>query len=184
MLFPQPWMFLYEENLAGDPQRPSLGLERVAFFHRGALAGVPRNFSGYAQTRLAAAHVLQADCFSVGRTRGSGAFRWFRRQPDEFFHEQSRQPFRSLHAVLRNTANCSGMGAGIALQNSRVRLADEALWQRAGAGRATAVGLEAYVAVGTRSCRWGHQVDYFSTRQAHRRRGGGLISKPWSPRWA
>jgi len=33
------------------------------------------------------------DRFSVGRTRGSAAFRRFRRQPDEFLHEQPRQPF-------------------------------------------------------------------------------------------
>src|SRR5260370_17724608 len=169
MLFPQPWIFSYEENLAGDPQRPSLGLERVAFFHRGALAGVSGDFSRYAQARLAAAHVLQADRFSVGRTRGSGAFRWFRRQPDEFLHTQPRQPLRSFHAVLRDSAICAGMGARIALQDSRGRLADEALWQRAGAGCATAVGFEAYVAVDARRCRGGHQLDYFSGSPAHPR---------------
>src|SRR5437016_3693255 len=133
MLFPQPWMFSYEEGLAGGPQRTSLGFERAAFLYRCAFAGVPGDFPRSAQTRLAAAHFLQADRLSVWRTRGSGAFRWFRRQPDELLHEQSRQPFRSLHAVLRDSAICAGLGAGIALQDSRVRLADEALWQRAGA---------------------------------------------------
>src|SRR5258708_1055876 len=162
MLFPQPWMFSYEESLAGGSQHTSLDLERTAFFHRGALAGVSGDFSRYAQARLAAADVLQADRFSLGRTRGSAAFRWFRRQPDEFLHEQPRQPFRSFHAVLRDSAICAGMGARIALQDSRVRLADEALWQRAGAGCATAVGFEAYVSVCARRCRWGHQLDYFS----------------------
>jgi len=47
---------------------------------------------------------------------------------------------------------------------------NEALWQRAGAGCATAVGFEAYVAVDARRCRWGHQLDYFSGSQAHARR--------------
>src|SRR5229473_494835 len=163
-------MFSYEESLAGGPQHASLGLERTAFFHRGALAGVSGNFSRYAQTRLVAAHVLQADRFSVGRARGSGAFRWFRRQPDILLHVQPRQPFRSFHAVLRDSTICAGMGARIALQDSRVRLADEALWQRAGAGCATAVGFEAYVAVDARRCRWGHQLDYLSGSQAHARR--------------
>src|SRR5260370_6331164 len=170
MLFPQLWMFSYEESLAGGSQHTSLDLERTAFFHRGAFAGVPGDFSRYAQTRLAAAHVLQADRFSVGRTRGSGAFRRFRCQPDEFLHEQPRQPLRSFYAVLRDSAVCAGMGAGIALQDSRVRLADEALWQRAGAGCAKAVGFEAHVAFDARRCRWGHQLDYFSGSQAHARR--------------
>src|SRR5258708_36567491 len=162
MLFPLPWMSSYEAFVAGDPERHSLDLERTAFFYRSAFAGVPGDFSRYAQARLAAADVLQADRFSVGGTRGSGAFRWFRRQPDEFLHDQPRQPFRSFHAVLRDSAICAGMGARIALQDSRVRLADEALWQRAGAGCATAVGFEAYVSVCARRCRWGHQLDYFS----------------------
>src|SRR5258708_37242125 len=170
MLFPQLWMFSYEESLAGGPQHTSLDLERTAFFHRGAFAGVPGDFSRYAQTRLAAADVLQADRFSLGRTRGSAAFRWFRRQPDEFLHEQPRQPFRSFHAVLRDSAICARVGVGIALQDSRLRLADEALWQRAGAGCATAVGFEAYVAVCPRRAHWWDQPEYFFGSQTGPRR--------------
>src|SRR5260370_39764782 len=99
MLFPQPWMFSYEESLAGDPQRPSLDLERTAFFHRGTDAGVPGDFSRYAQTRLAAAHVLQAECFSVGGTRWSGAFGRFRPPPGALLPGHTRQPFRSFYPV-------------------------------------------------------------------------------------
>src|SRR5260370_42420104 len=164
MLVRVPWMSSYAAFVAGDAQRHSLDLERTAFFYRRGFAGVPGDFARSPQARLAAADVLQADRFSVGRTRGSAAFRWFRRQPDEFFHEQPRQPLRSFHAVLRDSAICARVGVGIALQDSRVRLADEALWQRAGAGCATAVGLEAHVAVWAKRSRGGHPLGYFSGR--------------------
>src|SRR5260370_2374484 len=147
MLVRVPWMSSYEAFVAGDAQRHSLDLERTAFFYRSAFAGVPGDFSRSPQARLAAADVLQADRFSVGRTRGSAAFRWFRRQPDEFFHEQPRQPLRSFHAVLRDSAICARVGVGIALQDSRVRLADEALWPPAGAVCTTSAALQAHVPV-------------------------------------
>src|SRR6267378_4888918 len=152
MLFPPRWTSSYEENPAGDPQLHSLDLERTPFFHCCADAGVAGDFSRCAQTRLAAAHVLPADRFSVRGPRGSDSFREFRPQPDVFFHEQPRQPFRAIHAVLRDSAICTGMGAGIALQDSGVRLADEAIRKRSGSGRAATIGFETYVAAYAGCC--------------------------------
>src|SRR5260370_204259 len=140
------WTSSYEESLAGDSQRHSLDTQHPAFFHRCADAGAAGNFSRCAQTRLAATDFLPANRVSVERARGGSALPWFRCQPDVFFYVQPCESFRSLHAVLRHSAVCARMGARVALQNSGVRLADEALRQRPGSGCAASVGFEAHVA--------------------------------------
>src|SRR5712692_3759898 len=113
MWFPQPWMSSYEEILAGDPQCTSLDLERTAFFHRGAFAGFPGDFSGSPQTRLAAAHILPAHRVSLRRAGGGPPLFRLRCSADEFLRDQPRQSFRSVHVVLRDPAVCARLGAGV-----------------------------------------------------------------------
>src|SRR5204863_9300068 len=124
--FPPPWTSSYEKNLAGDPQRHSLGPKHPAFFHCCADAGAPGNFSGCPQTRLVAAHFLPSHRSFVGCARGISAVGRFRSATDLLLHVQPRQSFRPVHAVLRHSTICARVGTGIALQDSGVRLADEA----------------------------------------------------------
>src|SRR6266403_887447 len=140
------WTSIYEEELAGVAQRDSLDLERPAFFHCCAAARLSRNFSGSPQARLVAAYVLPPHCVSFGRQRGGPPLARVRPQPDLFLRVQSRQSFRSFHALLRHSAVRPWLGAGIAFQDSRIRLVDEALRECSRAGHSPSVRPEAHVA--------------------------------------
>src|SRR5436190_15018139 len=168
--FPPPWTSSYEKNLAGDPQRHSLGPKHPAFFHCCAGARAHGNFSGCQQTLLAATHVLPPHRSFVGCARGSSAVGRFRSATDVLLHVQPRKSLRSFYSVLCRSAVCARVGTGIALQDSCVRLADETLRQRAGSGCAATVGLEAHVAADPGCRRWRHEFDYFSRSQADARR--------------
>ena len=63
-----------------------------------------------------------------------------------FFHGEPRQHLRSFFLVCRDPAVRARLGTGIALQNSRVWLADETIRQCAGAGCAASLGFETHVA--------------------------------------
>src|SRR6267143_1695099 len=150
MFCPLQWTSTYEEELAGGSQRVSLDLEWLAFFYCGAAACSSRSFSGFPQTRLAAVHLLPPHRLSFGGQRGGPPFAWIRPKPDLFLRVKSRQSFRSVHALLCHSSVRPRLGAGIPFQNSRIRLADEALWECSHTGHSPPVGPEAHVAADAR----------------------------------
>src|SRR5205823_12477095 len=112
---------------------------------------------------------MPAHCFSFG-SEGRGAPSARLRSPAYLvLFLEPCQSLRSLYAVLRHSAVCPRMGIRIALQNSRVRLADETFRERSRAGCAAPVGFETHVALDAGSHRFRHKPRYFPRSQTHAR---------------
>src|SRR5437763_8134830 len=168
-LFPLPSTCFYEKSVVRLAQRASLDGQRLAFFPGRPCAVVLRDLSRRPQACLAPAKFMPAHCFSFG-SEGRGAPSARLRSPAYLvLFLEPCQSLRSLYAVLRHSAVCPRMGIRIALQNSRVRLADDTFRERSRAGCAAPVGFETHVALDAGSHRFRHKPRYFPRSQTHAR---------------
>src|SRR6516162_1202090 len=85
------------------------------------------------KTRLVATRIVPADRVFQWRESGGQESAGIRSETDFLFYGKPRQPAGSFYVVLRDTAAGARLGARVALQDSDLWLAHEALWERAGA---------------------------------------------------
>src|SRR3984957_20683160 len=126
-------MCTYEARFAGDARRDFMGAQPAAFFYCHAHVSFSGNISRSTKTRLSAARPMPPHHIFIRRADGSTTLAGLRSPAHLFFHGESRQRLRSIFPVCRGPAVRTRLGTGIALQNSRVWLVDETLWQCAGA---------------------------------------------------
>src|SRR5215472_11195425 len=156
----------YEESLVRGAQRGAVDRQRVALFPGCADFSASECFSRRAQTRLASTQLVPTHHVS-GRGKGGGSLlARLRSEPDGVLFLQPCQFVRSLRAVLRDSAICSRVGTRVTLQDSRLRLVDEAFRERSCTGRAPPVGPEAHVAPDAGSDRLRDELGHFSRGQA------------------
>jgi len=92
-----------------------------------------------------------------------------------FFMSNHVNPFRSVHALLRDSTGLCADGSWNRTSRSGVRLADEALRQRSRSGYPAAVGFEAHVAAHAGRRRWRDQPDYFFRKPSDAQRARGSV---------